>query len=97
LFKSTKKEYKEHFYYLCPFSFDYLEEYTATKESEQPLQSHCERHINIVILDANTTNTYGQTLVKLLQIYCCKWNCESPIFQRFQVSFIHLSYLDSNV
>jgi hypothetical protein len=56
-----------------------------TIEREWQLRYHYKRRMNIVISDMDTTNTCDRPLVKLLRIYCCEWNCQSVIFEKFQV------------
>jgi hypothetical protein len=72
----------------CPFVEYGLR--VNTNEHERQLQDNYKTRTNIVISDMDTTNTCDRPLIKLLRIYCCDWNCQSPIFKKFQVSFIKL-------
>jgi len=70
----------------CPFVEYGLR--VNTNEHERQIQDNYKTRTNIVISDMDTTNTCDRPLIKLLRIYCCDWNCQSPIFKKFQVSFI---------
>jgi hypothetical protein len=57
-------------------------------ECEWKLQDHYKRRSNIVISDMDTINACDRPLIKLLRSYCWEWDCQSIIFEKFQVRFL---------
>jgi len=62
-----------------------------TIDREMESKYHYKRRMNIVISDMDTINTCDRPLVKLLRIYCYEWDCQSVLFEKFQVNFTKLN------
>jgi hypothetical protein len=62
-----------------------------TIDREMESKYHYKRRMNIVISDMDTINTCDRPLAKLLRIYCFEWDCQSVLFEKFQVNFTKLN------